>query len=135
MERAKATSHSISNAFARHVLLPIILGSVVYPVRWAVWRGGPDELLSAFEASASLLLGVAPDGLWAYALVSSVCLVWNNQHTRASVLWTLVAAVTAIGHELCQAAGQLPGTFDFLDLLATLVGCGLAIHLHHGSLR
>lgn len=93
---------------------------------------GADVVAGLREAGASS--GVAPwlagslsDGLWQLGLTLGVLALWTDvlgPRRRA-----LVAAGTVwigVGVELGQAAGQFEGTFDVVDLAATVAAGGLA---------
>lgn len=71
------------------------------------------------------LRGVLPDLLWAGALGCVLALVWRGEgarQRRAARAWLAAGLALALGWELGQRFGVVPGTFDPLDLLASLVG-------------
>ncbi len=69
--------------------------------------------------------GVLPDLLWAGALGCVLALVWRGDGARARLAarsWLVAGLALALGWEVGQRFGVVPGTFDPLDLLASLVG-------------
>ncbi len=118
-----------------HVALPMAAGVLVYvgfrsvlPTslawlpRFGFLRGAlPDRVV-----------GVLPDAAWAYALGACLALLWGSSKTWVARAWMLTAPVIAALWELGQRAGIVPGFFDPLDLvfsvvaaLAAVVFCGL----------
>src|ERR687898_3674398 len=90
---------------ATHVLLPLFAGGLLY----VFWR---SDTLLLFDWATSLHLRPAvtalrseavapllpsffyyslPNALWAYALVSSMLLTWNNSAAKVRFVWCAVA--------------------------------------------
>lgn len=68
-----------------------------------------------------------PDGLWAYALSSTLLITWNRKvHTG----WFAVAGMLFIFYELMQYFNLLDGTGDVADILIYLTFTALAILLN-----
>ena len=59
-----------------------------------------------------------PDGLWFYALLSTIGLIWKEDSSIYFVLWLLFSIVLTYLSEVLQAFHIIPGTFDWYDLLA-----------------
>ncbi len=66
-----------------------------------------------------------PDGLWALSLCSLTGVIWRDRLTGASAPWLIASPLIAIGSEIGQGFGLVPGTFDVADLLALVVACAL----------
>jgi hypothetical protein len=131
---------------ALHVVVPVFAGATVY----LLWRAetllvfgwlAALGLAPAVEAARSLaaplapllppwLLLSAPDGLWVYAFVSALALVWEGAGGGAGPrAWMGLAVAAGLGGELLQGLEVLPGTFDSGDLLACLAGASaLLVH-------
>ena len=75
----------------------------------------------------SFVLFSVPDGLWAFAFTQAMVVVWSGRWSRASAPWILLGPALAIGSELGQAAGVVPGTFDVVDLLALSLGSAVGL--------
>jgi hypothetical protein len=81
-----------------NILLPILTGAAIY-----------------FLNVASLIRNYMPDGLWGYALTSSILIIWNR---RINVLWLTLTAGIFITFEWLQAQQLIRGTGDFLDVIS-----------------
>ena len=113
---------SVRNRFIQDVILPLIAGSVIY---W-LFRGNmlfhiaplfhltPSGSLYAFTVYS------LPDGLWLYALLGSLNLIWLPLEI-AGRIWSLLAVFASLGSEIAQFYHLLPGTFDIADILAYLI--------------
>ena len=121
---------------ALHVVGPTAVGAAIYllwrsPVLrvfdWvrAVGLGSPlDAARDAVKhvPLPDLVLYVLPDVLWTYALTAFMAHVWRDRLGPQAWPWLATGVVIGSGGEVLQAAGILPGTFDWLDL----VGCAAA---------
>jgi hypothetical protein len=85
------------------------LGSTV-----AAWRAISGPVLSTWPEFVVLSV---PFGLWVYALTVLL----------RSTAWVTVAPVLAVGAELGQGVGLVPGTFDGIDLIVLLGFVALAL--------
>lgn len=65
-----------------------------------------------------------PDGLWLFSYILLMGSIWNF-NLKQSCYASCPLAVIAIGSELLQIPGWIPGTFDVADLLCYLSACGL----------
>ena len=127
---------------ALRVVLPLALGAALYLLlrdddialfRWVEALGGGSLLggvrgvtrgLAGFVPRA--FLGSFPDGAWAFAFGAAMALVWRAERgTAAARGWLAVGFVVAVGIELGQGLGVVPGTFDPLDLAAIAIGYAL----------
>lgn len=115
-----------------HVILPLAAGSFIYlafrhlaplphALAWLPGRG----LLRGYAPAR--FVDVFPDMAWAYALTALQVLLWRSGPPRARWLWISTAPLCAVGWELGQAARFIPGTFDWGDLVGSLVACALAV--------
>jgi hypothetical protein len=103
-----------------HVLLPIFLGIIIY----ALWRGlyciDPTERVFPIYAEhpPNWIMYNLPDGLWLYALLATLILIWKRDLSRAFYLWLIFTIILSFLSELFQALHLIKGTFDWKDLLA-----------------
>lgn len=90
-----------------HVVLPLSVGTCCY----------------LLHASPFLKFHLA-DGLWAYAFLSTLLIIWDSQIPGT---WIFIAILVAISWEFFQFTGLLPGTGDLLDVVFYLAFYGLAL--------
>lgn len=84
-----------------NIILPVLAGNYLYFMSFNVsltgfWR---NQL---------------PDGLWAYALISSVLIIWNRQ---INIFWISIIYIIFISFEALQHFHLISGTGDWLDIL------------------
>jgi len=127
-----AASRAFFRSFATHVVLPVSVGAVVYLAfrdrdllvfRLATalgWTQAVDTLRNAATnlRPSGFLLFSLPDALWVYGATSWMLLIWRTSSAVFSVPWIYAGAALALGGEVGQAAGVVPGTFDVADIAA-----------------
>lgn len=129
---------------ALHVVLPLVLGLMVYVVfrrsdlRLFQWMHSLhlDRCVAVTRVAFApirvhtpgWLAGSLPDAAWAYAFGASLALVWRGTSDRlgARAWWAIGAVVTAT-LEVGQAAHLIPGVFDTTDLAMMMIAFGLAV--------
>jgi hypothetical protein len=84
-----------------NIILPVLAGNYLYFISFNVsltgfWR---NQL---------------PDGLWAYALISSVLIIWNRQ---INIFWISIIYIIFISFEALQHFHLISGTGDWLDII------------------
>jgi predicted Na+-dependent transporter len=84
-----------------NVLLPLFLGTLIY-------------VLSTDADIVSFVKNYVPDGLWAYALISAVLIIWER---RIDPFWVTTIFVLAAVFEFAQYIGLVGGTADAIDVL------------------
>ena len=62
-----------------------------------------------------------PNGLWSAAFILIVDRLFARQPVRQRLYWAALIPTIGIVAELLQAAGIVPGTFDWLDILCYAV--------------
>jgi len=62
-----------------------------------------------------------PYALWVTSFCCFVGAVWHQDRSTGAMVWRFTAPVIAIGSELLQLVGLLPGTFDVIDLFALVI--------------
>lgn len=135
----------MARRFGFSVALPLALGALVYLLARpseAIFVAWVERLpaLGPFLARARELsvplsarvgpLDVLPDFLWALALGSLLALAWRDGPPRPRAAWAVLGAVVAIGYELGQRFGLVPGSYSTADVLAQSVGYLLGWLLH-----
>jgi hypothetical protein len=122
--------------FLLNVLVPITLGASIYVgwrstdllvFRWIEWFGAGSLILRPDFALPSWVLYSLPDGCWVYACTSWMLLIWGRL-----VPWVWTGVVLAVGAELGQLVGLVPGTYDHLDMVF-YVGAFLAAGVVYGQ--
>ncbi len=120
-----------STRYSRPVLLnvavPLIAGLSIY----LLFRHSPLALLAdaripRISWSGSMprwLVYNLPSGLWAYSMVSAISILWINQRAQQRAAWLAGATIVAISMELSQLMLVIPGTYDHIDVVLTVLGC------------
>lgn len=67
------------------------------------------------------ILGVLPDAAWAFGLGGILGALWASGPGRLRAAWWTGGGTFVAAWELGQAARLWPGTFDWFDLLASIV--------------
>jgi hypothetical protein len=103
-----------------NIMIPLFVGVFIY----FLFRGVP--FLNTFpllnrENSSSFLLSFClfnlPDGLWLYALLSSLYFIWKNENTIIKYSWLICVIILSIATEYLQLKKIIIGTFDYFDIL------------------
>jgi hypothetical protein len=104
---------SLCSDIGINVLLPLFLGaaSYVFPV-----------------PLPGILRSHGADGLWAYAFMSMLLIVWERKLPRS---WIPAPFLVATAYEAGQWGGFLPGTGDVWDLFVYGVGFSFSLLLNH----
>jgi hypothetical protein len=111
---------------ALSVVLPLLAGAAFY----RCLRQNRPPLFAEGQPLGVVLPAAAqcvPSLLWSFALASALLLVWRPSAKKRAWMLAGIAAATASIFEGWQAAGAGRGTFDWYDLLASLVGCAIAV--------
>lgn len=107
-----------------NIILPLCIGALIYYFA--------DKLnLNGF------IRNQLPDGLWAYAFLSMVLIVWNR---TIHITWIIIVFLISIGFEILQYLHVIKGTGDIWDIITYFVFFGLALGvnkyiLHNHTLR
>jgi hypothetical protein len=83
-----------------NTLLPILIGVFIYR--------------ASFANDHYILKNYLPDALWAYALASSIFIIWNRQ---VNYFWLLVIFIFFVTFEILQYLHFIKGTGDVWDIL------------------
>jgi hypothetical protein len=67
-----------------------------------------------------------PQALWVFSGCLAIHSIWRQPDSHREQLWMLLVLSLAVGGEIGQACGVVPGTFDSLDLTLVLVLFGVA---------
>jgi hypothetical protein len=107
--------------FCLQIILPILIGIMVY----VFWRGisfvDPYQKVFPifhYTKTPDWVKYNLPDGLWLYAFLSTLFIIWRQQISKHFVAWILLAIILSFFLEILQAWHIIPGTFDWYDLLA-----------------
>jgi len=98
-----------------NVLLPLLLGLFIY------WSAN-----SLFISA--LIRNYLPDGLWAYAFISGILLIWDR---ALHMTWIILVFLTAIGYEFLQYLHVVPGTGDIKDIITYFLFFTIALLLNN----
>ena len=83
-----------------NVVLPVLTGYLIYQ-----FAGNNNR----YEWARNYL----PDGLWAYALLSSILIIWNR---KINTYWCSLVFLFAAAIEIFQFFHFIPGTGDIWDI-------------------
>jgi hypothetical protein len=98
-----------------NICLPLALGQFIYWSEKAV-------------IIPTLIKNHLPDGLWAYAFISGILLIWDRViHTT----WIILAFLTAVGYEILQYLHAIPGTGDIKDVITYFAFFNIALLLNN----
>jgi peptidoglycan/LPS O-acetylase OafA/YrhL len=117
-----------------YVLLPLALAGGIY----IAFRSSPPLLLSAmiellpynahpFKLGSNFdwLVYNVPDGLWSFSFTSFLLIACRNDRPATRKLYSASGSILMVNIEVAQGI-YLPGTYDHLDVVATIAGAGLS---------
>jgi hypothetical protein len=99
----------ISDAFI-NALFPILIGIFIYR--------------TDFVNEGLLIKNHFPDALWAYALTSSILIIWKRE---VNYFWLLLVILFFVVFEILQYLHFIKGTGDVWDVLTYLIATFIAI--------
>jgi hypothetical protein len=143
-ERRRAVR--VAAAALARVVAPLAVGVLVYAARATPPRAFdalPRPWLAAVRARVApayatlpvFARGALPDAAWAFALASTLLLTTAGVAPRWRVAWIGAGGALAVGYELAQWPGWVPGTFDPVDLSLTAVAYACASSMTPPVLR
>lgn len=94
-----------------NVISPLLLGYFIY-------------FPGSYELLPQLLKNYLPDGLWAYAFLSAILIIWDRQLHFG---WVLISFLLAAGFELLQHYRLLSGTADAADVVVYFLFMGIGL--------
>lgn len=100
------------------VFLPLIIGVLVYGFGRNCFMS--HEITSLQVRFPKWITYNLPDGLWLFAFLNCLWLIWNNDY-KSMHAWTFTVTIFSIGSEYLQKAGIIAGTFDLLDIFFYLL--------------
>jgi len=68
------------------------------------------------------LLFSVPDGLWVLSYTCLILYIWDFKLNRKNIFWFALVPSLALGSEILQSMRIIPGTFDFIDIAAYIIG-------------
>lgn len=74
-------------------------------------------------------IGSVPAALWILSGLAAFAALWGGCGSRGAKPWMLAVVAAGMGGELAQSIGLVPGTFDPIDLGASLVAIAVFILL------
>ena len=100
--------------FILHTIVPVILGCIIYIT-------GDAHVLPM------LLQNHLADGLWAYAFLSCILIIWDR---KSNLAWIVLTIVISILFELFQYWHLVAGTGDIWDVVVYLLFFLLALQIN-----
>lgn len=136
------TKRHLLNLAIIHSFLPLFLGGLVYILfrskslimfEWFTYLK-LDRLLDSLRAH---LIGFKaflpqwiyysiPDGLWIYSLTSALIIYWHD-NLKFGRYWLIIPFVLGICVEILQGFKLFPGTFDWIDLIISIISFSASI--------
>jgi hypothetical protein len=127
------------------VALPLALGVAMY----ALFGRGMERQLHALDVVgvgalvSSLRVVTVPtgghlpdairfhfaDAAWGWALGAALSLVWADAPGARRTGWFVVGALFVVGTEVAQLVGLMPGTFDPVDIIVSILAYATAWRL------
>lgn len=117
-----------------YVLLPLALAGGIYisfrsspplllsaMIDWLPYNSSPFKLGSNFD----WLVYNVPDGLWSFSFMSFLMIACRNDQPRTVKFYLVFGLALMVAVEITQGS-ILPGTYDSLDLVATVAGAWLS---------
>ena len=95
-----------------NIFTPLLLGVMHY------WAGA---------SLPSWVRNYLPDGLWAYAFISCILIIWDRKINTA---WIVAVFLLAVIYEWLQYLHVLAGTGDIRDILTYFVFFTIALSLN-----
>ena len=123
--KKKLSSNTRLYLYGGFVFLPLMIAMLIYYsfrinlpalLDWA-W----NEPALRLDSRLDWLVYNAPDGLWAFALMSFLVLTCSDDSAIVRRTYYATGTILMVGLEALQGS-LLPGTFDWMDLLAILFG-------------
>jgi hypothetical protein len=96
--------------FIINILLPILIAVFIYR--------------TSFANEHSIIKNYVPDALWAYALASSIFIIWNR---HVNYLWLSFVILFFVVYEILQYLHFTKGTGDVWDVVTYLTATFIAI--------
>ena len=132
MQSTDQSPSAVRWAYLLFVGLPLTLAIGIY----LFFRSSPPPLLQALltwhpvsvirlGAHLDWLVYNVPDALWAFGFTNFLLIACRRDHTKVRTLYLTLGFALMIGLEVGQGR-WLAGTYDPLDVVATLLGAGLA---------
>jgi hypothetical protein len=100
--------------FILHTIVPVILGCIIYIT-------GDAHVLPM------LLQNHLADGLWAYAFLSCILIIWDR---KSNLAWIVLTIVFSILFELFQYWHLVASTGDLWDVVVYLLFFLLALQIN-----
>ena len=128
-DNTKLSMRKVFCLYGGLVLLPLSIAVLIYcifrvnlpPLLKLVWYLPALKLDSRFD----WLVYNVPDALWAFSFTSFLLLACRRDRPKVRALYLTIGVVLMLGVEVGQGR-WLAGTYDPLDLVATVLGSGLA---------
>lgn len=98
-----------------NIVLPLVIGFLVYYIK-------DIFLLPGF------IKNYLADGLWAYAFISSILLIWERE---INTTWITILFLVSVCFELLQYYRLIAGTGDIYDVATYLIFYVLALNLNN----
>lgn len=121
-----------------HCVLPIFTGSIIYilfrPTSLLMFSWLEQlqlmhhvyyvrQMVNQVSSIPEIVVYSLPHALWTYSFMSSFYFVWKGQNSFFEYFWYMLVMIFSLGGEVGQALDFIPGTFDYFDLVLSLIAC------------
>ncbi len=116
-----------------HVVGPLLFGILIYAVFRSVYVVDMQNKIFPILTTSfipNFFIYNLPDGLWLYALLSAINVIWGNSNLKNKYIWFYIAILIAFLSEILQYFKLFAGTFDWLDILAYLFAITLVFFIN-----
>ncbi|MEY4702978.1 MAG: hypothetical protein RIR96_875 [Bacteroidota bacterium] len=129
--------------FILHIIFPIFIGVILYLVfsstnlifyKWVQIEHFENILFSIRESTSKIrelqpkwVMSFLPDALWSYSFTSSLVICWNFYNNYKVIFLFFLPFFTGVTIEIMQFEKIIPGTADYYDIIAYLIGTKLSL--------
>ncbi len=121
-----------------HIIVPLITGICIYVLFRRIYFMDPSGQFFPIFSSQIYPLWIkynVPDGLWLYAFLSMLSLIWNRTFSLYLIIWCNAAILSSYLSEFAQMANLLPGTFDWKDIIAYTISTIFFLLINYRRLK
>lgn len=88
-----------------NIIAPVAVGCFIY-------------FVTNITKLPAIITSYLADGLWAYAFISTILIIWERQ---INIIWILIAFMIAVCFEVLQHYHAIAGTGDVYDVITYLL--------------
>ena len=125
MNNKKYLFYSISSLFIGGMIYLLFRTNGMIMFNWfdSIGLGGLlNELRGQFSSSnlPDFVIYSLPNSLWVFSGVLAISIIWQTDNKEKSI-WIIVFLSISFLSEFAQLLKLIPGTFDIMDIITTLI--------------